>query len=110
VPDGGAVPRRKAILTEFVAYLDLGQLSGSGLTREVQELSARSLVLLTYALCGFSNFASHRHPDRGIARSLRSRRHEIARLGFKGDGRGGLATFMIACIAGTSSAVTRCWG
>jgi concentrative nucleoside transporter, CNT family len=91
----------KLILTEFVAYLDLATYLGQASRGEVQELSARSLVLLTYALCGFSNFASIGIQIGGIAPLAPSRRQELARLGFKAMVGGALATFMIACIAGT---------
>lgn len=91
----------KLILTEFVAYLDLANYLGQAARGEVPGLSARSLVLLTYALCGFSNFASIGIQIGGIAPLAPSRRHELARLGFKAMVGGALATFMIACIAGT---------
>ncbi len=91
----------KLILTEFVAYLDLANYLGQASRGEVQDLSARSLVLLTYALCGFSNFASIGIQIGGIAPLAPSRRQEVARLGFKAMVGGALATLMIACIAGT---------
>ncbi|MEO8275080.1 MAG: nucleoside transporter C-terminal domain-containing protein [Thermoanaerobaculia bacterium] len=91
----------KLILTEFVAYLDLANYLGQAARGEVQELSARSLVLLTYALCGFSNFASIGIQIGGIAPLAPGRRQELARLGLKAMIGGALATFMIACIAGT---------
>ena len=91
----------KLILTEFVAYLDLANYLGAAGRGEVQELSARSLVLLTYALCGFSNFASIGIQIGGIGPLAPGRRQEVARLGLKAMIGGALATFMIACIAGT---------
>jgi CNT family concentrative nucleoside transporter len=91
----------KLILTEFTAYLDLSNFLAAAARGEIPGLSPRSLVILTYALCGFSNFASIGIQIGGIAPLAPSRRHEIARLGFKAMVGGALATFMIACIAGT---------
>ena len=91
----------KLILTEFVAYLDLANYLGQAARGEVPGLSPRSLVLLTYALCGFSNFASIGIQIGGIAPLAPGRRQELARLGLKAMVGGALATFMIACIAGT---------
>jgi CNT family concentrative nucleoside transporter len=90
----------KLILTEFVAYLDLSNYLGAAARGEVPALDPRSIVILTYALCGFSNFASIGIQIGGIAPLAPSRRHELARLGLKAMVGGALATFMIACIAG----------
>lgn len=85
----------KLILTEFIAYLDLAK------HLDTSAMDPRSIVILTYALCGFSNFASIGIQIGGISPLAPSRRHEIARLGFKAMVAGALATFMIACVAGT---------
>jgi CNT family concentrative nucleoside transporter len=60
----------------------------------------RSIVILTYALCGFANFASIGIQIGGMSPLAPSRRQDIARLGFKSMVGGALATFMIACVAG----------
>jgi CNT family concentrative nucleoside transporter len=91
----------KLVLTEFVAYLDLANYLGAASRGEVPELSARALVVLSYALCGFSNFASIGIQIGGIAPLAPNRRHELARLGLIAMVGGALATFMIACVAGT---------
>ncbi len=90
----------KLVLTEFVAYLDLSNYLAAAGRGEVPALDPRSIVILTYALCGFSNFASIGIQIGGIAPLAPSRRHELARLGLKAMIGGALATFMIACIAG----------
>jgi len=90
----------KLVLTEFVAYLDLSNYLGAATRGEVAPLDPRSIVILSYALCGFSNFASIGIQIGGIAPLAPSRRHELARLGLKSMIGGALATFMIACIAG----------
>ena len=91
----------KLVLSEFVAYLDLAIYLGAAARGEVPGLSPRAIVVLTYALCGFSNFASIGIQIGGIAPLAPNRRAELARLGFKAMVGGALATFMIACIAGT---------
>jgi CNT family concentrative nucleoside transporter len=90
----------KLVLTEFVAYLDLANLLGMAQRGEVPMLDGRSIVILTYALCGFANFASIGIQIGGMAPLAPSRRQDIARLGFKSMVGGALATFMIACVAG----------
>ncbi len=90
----------KLILTEFVAYLDLAKHLDLVRAGGAPPLDPRSIVILTYALCGFSNFASIAIQIGGIAPLAPSRRGDIARLGFKAMVAGALATFMIACVAG----------
>ena len=51
--------------------------------------------------CGFANFASVGIQIGGMVPLAPSRRHDIARLGAKALVGGALATFMIACVAGT---------
>jgi concentrative nucleoside transporter, CNT family len=97
----GRLLGEKLILTEFIAYLDLANLLGAAGRGEVPALDPRSVVILTYALCGFANFASIAIQIGGIAPLAPSRRHDIARLGFKAMVGGALATYMIACVAGT---------
>jgi CNT family concentrative nucleoside transporter len=91
----------KLVLTEFVAYLDLANHLAAVGRGEAAELSGRSLVILTYALCGFANFASIGIQIGGIAPLAPNRRQEVARLGLKAMIGGALATLMIACVAGT---------
>ncbi len=96
----GKLLGEKLVLTEFVAYLDLADLLGKATRGEVPMLEGRSIVILTYALCGFANFASIGIQIGGMSPLAPSRRHDIARLGFKSMVGGALATFMIACVAG----------
>ncbi len=96
----GKLLGEKLILTEFVAYLDLANQLGQAARNEIPMLDGRSIVIVTYALCGFANFASIGIQIGGMAPLAPSRRHDIARLGFKSMVGGALATFMIACIAG----------
>ena len=84
-----------------MAYLDLSSLLGAAARGEIPALDPRSLYIVSYALCGFANVASIGIQIGGISPLAPSRRHDIARLGFKAMVGGALATFLIACVAGT---------
>ncbi len=94
-PEVGALLGVKTVLNEFFAYLQLaGSLeSGSG-------LEARSVVIATYALSGFANFASIAVQLGGIGGIAPSRRQDLSRLGLRAMVGGSLAAFMTASIAG----------
>jgi CNT family concentrative nucleoside transporter len=96
----GKLLGEKLILTEFLAYLDLSSMLGAVARGEATPLDPRSIVIVSYALCGFANVASIGIQIGGISPLAPSRRHDIARLGFKAMVGGALATFMIACVAG----------
>lgn len=96
----GKLLGEKLVLTEFLAYLNLAGQLGQAATTGVPVMSDRALVIVTYALCGFANLASIGIQIGGMAPLAPSRRHDIARLGFKSMVGGALATFMIACVAG----------
>ena len=90
---GGALLGTKTILNEFVAYLDLARLSAG-------ELSARSRLLMTYALCGFANFGSLGILIGGMGAMVPERRGEIVSLGMKSIVAGTLATCLTAAVVG----------
>jgi CNT family concentrative nucleoside transporter len=79
-------------LNEFIAYSQLGGLKGS--------LDPRSFTIATFALCGFANFSSIGIQIGGIGALAPSRRHDLARLGFRAMLAGTLANFVTATIAG----------
>ncbi|HEV2129691.1 MAG TPA: nucleoside transporter C-terminal domain-containing protein [Longimicrobiaceae bacterium] len=85
----------KTILNEFVAYLQLSALLGGGV-----DLSARAVVIATYALCGFANFSSIAIQIGGIGGLAPERRSDLARLGVRAMIGGSLASFMTATVAG----------
>ncbi|MDD5555691.1 MAG: nucleoside transporter C-terminal domain-containing protein [bacterium] len=85
----------KIAVNEFVAYLDLASLTGSGIT-----LDYRSYVIATYSLCGFANFSSIAIQIGGITPMAPSRRHDLARVGLKAMIGGTLAAFMTGTVAG----------
>jgi len=83
----------KIVLTEFLAYVQLGQIPP-------EELSLRSRTIIAYALCGFANFISLGIMVTGLITMVPERRDEILRFGMKSLLAGSLATFTSACIAG----------
>ena len=82
----------RVILNEFVAYSDLGKI--------YETLQPKSMVIATYALCGFANLASIAMQVGGIGALAPSRKSDIARLGLKAMAAGTMANFMTAAIAG----------
>ena len=93
----GELLGKKMVANEFVSYVQLSQWiqPDSGV-----ELSQRSVVILTYALCGFANFGSIGIQIGGIGGIAPERRRDLARLGFRAMLGGSLACFMTACVAG----------
>jgi CNT family concentrative nucleoside transporter len=92
--DVGALLGVKTILNEFIAYQQLGAAIEAG------ELSERSRIIASYALCGFANFGSLAILLGGIGGIAPDRRHDVARLGLRSILSGSLATFMTACVVG----------
>lgn len=64
----------KVVVNEFISYLELAMSGGAG-------LSERTRLILTYALCGFTNFGSVGIMVSGMAGMCPERRAEILRLG-----------------------------
>ncbi len=89
----GALMGTKTVLNEFIAYLDLARLPPDA-------LSARSRVILTYALCGFANFGSLGIMIGGLGTMVPERRSEIVALGLKSIVAGTLATCMTGAVVG----------
>jgi len=88
----GGLIGEKIILNEFVAYLHLGEIKHT--------ISEHSVLISTYALCGFANFSSIAIQLGGIGGLAPDRRPDIARLGLRAVLGGTLATMMTATIAG----------
>jgi CNT family concentrative nucleoside transporter len=89
----GALMGVKTVLNEFVAYLQLAQLP-------VEELSPRSRVIMTYALCGFANFGSLGIMLGGLTAMVPERRDDIVALGMRSIISGTLATLVTAAAVG----------
>lgn len=92
----GTLLGEKLVLTEFVAYLHLGQI----MQETPEALSPRSAVIASYALCGFANFASIGIQLGGIGGLAEDRMGDLAELGFRAMIAGSLAAFMTATVAG----------
>ncbi len=95
--DCGAVATllgKKTIINEFVAYLDLQALI------EGEVISERSIIIATYALCGFANIGSIGIQIGGIGGIAPNRQADLSKLGVRAMIGGTLACFMTACIAG----------
>ena len=84
----------RMVLNEFVAFVKLGEPG----VRE--SLNERSVVIATYALCGFANFSSIAIQIGGIGSLAPTRRGDLARLGLRAMIAGTLANFLTATIAG----------
>jgi len=93
----GGLIGEKIVLNEFVAYLHLGEIKES--------LSTHSVLISTYALCGFANFSSIAIQLGGIGGLAPNRRPDIARLGLRAVLGGTLATMMTATIAGVLTSI-----
>lgn len=90
----GQVIGEKTILNEFFAYTTLGKLRETGAITD-----QRSSIILTYALCGFANFASVGIQVGGIGALAPNQRGELARLGIRALIGGSLACFCTASVA-----------
>ncbi|UZD23587.1 NupC/NupG family nucleoside CNT transporter [Algoriphagus halophytocola] len=90
----GSLLGQKTVINEFVAYLSLSEM------KEIGSLSAKSVVIATYALCGFSNFSSIAIQLGGIAIIAPNQQANISRLGLKSLLAASLACLMTATIAG----------
>ena len=89
----------KVAANEVLAYAELGKWMDDK-SGDLPQLSRRTITILTYALCGFSNFASIGIQVGGIGGLCPERRPELARLGLRAMFGGMLACCMTACIAG----------
>ena len=91
----GELLGQKTVINEFVAYAGLEQLRTSGI-----ELAPKSLIIATYALCGFSNFASIGIQIGGIGAIAPGQRRTLTEFGIKALIGGTIACFLTAAIAG----------
>jgi len=87
----------KLTLTEFVAFIDLGKVPAA-------EMTERTRMLMTYALCGFANIGSVGITVTGLSVLMPERREEVLGMVWKGLFAGFLATLMTAAIVGAMPA------
>lgn len=88
----GSLIGQKVVANEFVAYVALTEMQA--------HLSERSVLIATYALCGFANFASIAIQIGGIGGIAPSRRPHIAQLGLKAVLGGTIVSLLNAAWAG----------
>lgn len=91
----GQLLGEKTIINEFQAYISFGKMKDSGLIRD-----PKSVLITTYALCGFANFASIGIQIGGISQLAPNQRRNLTELGLKALLGGTIACLMCACIAG----------
>lgn len=84
----------KTVLNEFVAYNRLGEMKDAGM------LSEKGIVMSTYMLCGFANFASIGIQIGGIGSLVPSRKGLLSKLGVRALIGGTVACLMTAAIVG----------
>jgi CNT family concentrative nucleoside transporter len=87
----GGLFGQKIVLNEFVAYISLGTQQG---------LSARTIAVVTFSLCGFANFSSIAIQMAVTGSLAPNQRPMIAKLGLRALAAGSLANLMSAALAG----------
>jgi concentrative nucleoside transporter, CNT family len=90
----GSLMGTKMVINEFVAYSDLSPMIQQGI------LSAKSVVIASFALCGFANFSSVAIQIGGIGALAPDRKADLARLGLKAMICGTMASYISASLAG----------
>jgi concentrative nucleoside transporter, CNT family len=88
----GGLLGTRLITNEMVAFQQLGPLR--------DQITPRSFVIATFALCGFANLSSVAIQIGGIGALAPNRKSDLARLGLRAVAAGSMANFMSACIAG----------
>lgn len=93
--DAAGLLGTKLVATEFAAFTELGAMKAGDGT-----MSERSMRMMSYALCGFANFASIAIQIGGIGAMAPERRGDLAALGLKAMLAGFLTTCLTATVAG----------
>lgn len=96
----GRLLGEKIIMTEFIAYVSLADLKSVGDAAYGSFASEKSIIMATYALCGFANFASIGIQIGGIGTLAPNKRKMISELGFRALLAGSLASLVSATIVG----------
>lgn len=92
----GQLLGQKTVINEFVAYAEFNSIREAATV----PLQSKSIIIATYALCGFSNFASIGIQIGGIGAIAPGQRKNLTELGIKSLIGGTIACFMTAAIAG----------
>jgi len=88
----GQLMGEKIVLTELIAYSHLQEVMG--------QLDQKSMIISSYALCGFANFTSIGIQIGGIGALAPERRGDLSKVAFKAMVGGALASWLTATIAG----------
>jgi CNT family concentrative nucleoside transporter len=91
----GQLLGEKTIINEFQAYITFGSMKTAGVIAD-----PKSILITTYALCGFANIASIGIQIGGISQLAPNQRKNLTELGVKALIGGTIACLMCACIAG----------
>jgi CNT family concentrative nucleoside transporter len=91
----GQLLGEKTVINEFQAYISFSKMKTEGLISD-----PKSILVTTYALCGFANFASIGIQIGGISQLAPNQRRNLTELGLKALLGGTIACLMCACIAG----------
>ncbi|NLH52911.1 MAG: Na+ dependent nucleoside transporter [Bacteroidales bacterium] len=91
----GSLLGQKLILTEFVGYISLAEYKAANLFSD-----PKSIIIATYILCGFANFASIGIQIGGIGSLAPNQRSQLAAFGFRALIGGTVAALMSATIVG----------
>ncbi|MDQ0228186.1 NupC/NupG family nucleoside CNT transporter [Metabacillus niabensis] len=88
----GSFIGQKLVLNEFVAY--------SAFAPQIEQLSDKTVMIVSFALCGFANLSSMAILLGGLGGMAPNRRPDIAKMGLKAVAAGTLASLLSAAIAG----------
>ena len=91
----GRLLGEKLIMTEFIGYVSLAELKASSAF-----VSEKSIIMATYMLCGFANFASIGIQIGGIGSLAPNKRILLSKYGMKALLGGTLASLLSATIVG----------
>ena len=91
----GQLLGEKTVLNEFVGYMSLGEMKNAG-----EFVEQKSIIIATYILCGFANFASIGIQIGGIGALAPKRRDDLSKLGILALIAGTLASLFTAVIVG----------
>ncbi|MDD4150262.1 MAG: nucleoside transporter C-terminal domain-containing protein [Bacteroidales bacterium] len=91
----GRLLGEKLIMSEFIGYMSLAELKSSGVFTE-----QKSIIMATYMLCGFANFASIGIQIGGIGSLAPSQRTQLSKFGIKALIGGTLASLLSATMVG----------
>jgi CNT family concentrative nucleoside transporter len=91
----GRLLGEKIILTEFIGYMSLAELKSAGAFAQT-----KSIIMATYILCGFANFASIGIQIGGIGSLAPGQRVLLSEYGLRALLAGTLASLLSATIIG----------